>query len=677
MFHARNFLAIAAPALLVASSAAAQTRVTFTRDVAPILLERCATCHRPGEIGPFSLLTYEEARPRAAAIARAMRDRTMPPWKPEPGYGDFTGSRRLSDHEIDVIQEWVRAGSPRGDAADQPTAPSFPTGWRLGTPDLVVTMPEAYMLPGGGRDELRNFVVPIPLSRARYVRGIEFRPGNNRVVHHANLRIDRSGTSRRLDRGDGKPGFDGLITTGSFPEGHFLGWTPGQLPPLAAGDLAWRLETGSDLVLQLHMQPSAQPERVQAAVGFFFTDQPPERTPLMLRLGRQNIDIAPGTSRYVEEDSYVLPIDVEVRAVQPHAHFRAREVRGFATLPDGTRKWLLFIKDWDFYWQDVYRFATPFVLPKGTTLAVQFVFDNSTANRRNPERPPARVRWGQNSTDEMGDLWIQVVPQTPADREHLRADFGPKVLAEDAIGYEKMLETDPRNPRLHNAVAAIDLALGRIGPAAAHLEESLRLDPESAEAHYNLGTALARQGRTAESLAHLRRALQIDPRHVAAHVNLGVALRSERQFEEAAAEFRRALAIDPANAAAHTNLGGTLAAQRRLREAIAEYRAALQTNPDLLEALTDLSWILATSPLREAAEAVRLAERATSLTEGRDVRALETAAAAYAANGQFELAVMAQQRAIDLAEAAGNRSGLEVLRARLDLYRRGVAYSEP
>jgi tetratricopeptide (TPR) repeat protein len=541
-------------------------------------------------------------------------------------------------------------------------------------------MAEPYTLPAGGHDVLRNFVLPIPVSTTRYVRGIEFRPGNNRVVHHANMRIDRTGVSRRLDAADRQPGFDGFVTTANFPDGHFLGWTPGQLPPLASDDLAWRLDPGSDLVLQLHMQPTDTREVVQATVGLFFADRAPERTPMMLRLGRQNIDIAPGASHYVEEDTYVLPVDVEVRAVQPHAHYRAREVRSFATLPDGTRKWLLYIKDWDFNWQDVYRYATPVALPNGTTVSMQYIFDNSPANRRNPDRPPRRVRWGQNSTDEMGDLWLQVLTRTNDDRSVLHDDFGQKVMTEDAAGYETILQSDPGNARLHEAAAAIYLVLNRPDKAIAHLTDALRINPDSLEAHYNLATALVRQQRLDEAVEHFQRALRIDPDRAAIHVNLGVVLRAQNQIDAAAEHFQRALQLDPGNAAALTNLGGTLAARHQLADAILQYRLALRTDPDLLEALSDLAWILATSrdaDIRVPAEAVRLAERATELTGRRNVRALETAAAAYAANSQFLQAVAAQQRAVDLADAAGNSSVADQLRVRLDLYRRGSPYYEP
>src|SRR5215475_8684385 len=505
--------------LALASSGRAQPAVTFSKDVAPILYEHCATCHRPGEIAPFSLLTYDDARPQARALARAARERSMPPWKPEPGFGEFAGAARLTDRQIDIIQRWVDGGALQGDPSTLPPAPQFAEGWRLGQPDLVITLKEPYVLGAGGPDILRNFVIPIPTQSMKYVRGIEFRPGNARVVHHANMRIDPTSSSRMLDDADPEPGFNGLLVSGSFPNGFFLGWTPGQLPPLLPDGMSWRLEPGSDLIVQLHMHPGNSPETVQPSVGFFFTGTPPTRTPVMLRLGRQNIDIPAGASNYRVSDEYRLPIDVEVLAVQPHAHYRAREIKGTATLPDGTSKPLILIKDWDFSWQDVYRYREPLKLPKGTAVRMEFTYDNSAANRRNPDRPPQHVRWGQNSNDEMADLWLQVVASSSDDRKILEADFGPKVLAEDAVGYETLLLTDPNNARLHDAAAALLLGLGRPDRATVHLDAALRIDPDLVSAHYNIATALLALNRREEAMAHLRRAVELRPDFAAAHVN--------------------------------------------------------------------------------------------------------------------------------------------------------------
>ena len=277
--------------------------------------------------------------------------------------------------------------------------------------------------------------------------GIEFHPGNARVVHHANIRIDRTGATRKLDEDDPLPGYDGLMPrTAEYPDGHFLGWTPGQVAPLVQPELAWTLEPGSDLVVQLHMQPSGAVEEVLPEIGFYFGDREPARTPTILRLGSQGIDIPPGEPRYVIRDSYVLPVDVELLAVQPHAHYRAREIRGVAELPDGSSRLVMHIKDWDFRWQHVYRYESPIKLPKGTRLSMEYTYDNSATNARNPELPPARVFWGQRSSDEMGDLWFQLLTRTDADRRALNAEITAKMTAEDIVGYETMLKVTPTTP---------------------------------------------------------------------------------------------------------------------------------------------------------------------------------------------------------------------------------------
>jgi tetratricopeptide (TPR) repeat protein len=520
----------------------------------------------------------------------------------------------------------------------------------------------------------------VPLREQRYVRAFEFRAGNNRVVHHANIRVDRTGASRRWDAADPAPGFDGRLTTAEFPDGHFLGWTPGQLPPPLPEGMAWRLDRNSDLVVQLHLHPADTPQSLQPSIGLFFTDAPPVRTPLMLRLGRQNLDIAAGQRDYEVHDSYVLPADVEVHAVQPHAHYRARQVRGFATLPDGTRKWLIYIKEWDFNWQDVYRYASPLKLPKGTTLSMHYTYDNSAANRANPDSPPKRVRWGQNSTDEMGDLWVQVLPRSDDDRALLQRDFGPKVAAEDAVGFESTLAADPHNARLHEAAAALYLTLGRTERAVDHLEAALDVDPSSVEAHYNLGLAFTSQGRLEAADQHFREALFLRPDHVQARINLGAVLRAEGRSDEAVSELRRALLLDPENAAAHANLGGALAAAGNIHEAVDAYRAALGARPDLLEPLVSLAWILATAPdegIRRPSEAVRLAERAARLARRDSVVVSDTLAAAYAATGDFDRALAIAEPALRDAMAAGATRDAELLGLRVSLYRKGQPYRDP
>jgi tetratricopeptide (TPR) repeat protein len=653
----------------------AQPRLTFNHDIAPIVWSRCATCHRPGEIGPFSLLSYEDVRRHAAQIAAVTARRIMPPWKPEPGKGAFQNERRLTDRELDMLQRWIGDGAPEGNAADRsPAPPPWNDGWQLGTPDLVVRMPAEYTVPAEGTDLFRTFVLPIPGDRARYVRAIEFHPGNARVVHHANLGVDRTRSSRQLDARDPEPGYAGSMERDArYPEGQLLGWTPGQAPHPAPDGTQWRLEPGSDLVVQLHFQPTGKIERVAVTVGFFFTDTPPTRTPVGLRLGSETIDIPPGDAQYIVADRYQLPVDAEIVAVQPHAHNLARRMEATAELPDGSSRWLIAIDDWDFRWQDVYRYVTPFVLPKGTVLSMRYTYDNSVDNPRNPHHPPSRVVWGQNTSDEMGDLWIQVIPRTPADDPILTTDFRRKAHAEDLAAYTKLLHGDPGNPLRHDAVATLYLDAGQLDAAIAEFRESLRLNPGSAPTQYNLGFALSARGRRDEAIAAFQEALRIDPDYAQAHNNLGALLQLAGDSGAALDHYRRAATLRPDNVEARTNLGQLLSNQGRAAEAAAQFTEALALDRDNIQALAGLAWVRATAAdpsQRDPADAIRLAERADSAKGHRDITAIDALAAAYAAAGRFEDAIRVAREGLDLSMASGQSAVAAQFRQRVDLYQK-------
>jgi tetratricopeptide (TPR) repeat protein/mono/diheme cytochrome c family protein len=627
-------------------------QVTFNRDIAPILFERCGACHHPDGPAPFSLLDYAEARQRATLIASVTKRRLMPPWKSEPGYGEFVGQRQLTEIEISLIQHWVTDGAPQGDPRDLPSPPQWTAGWQLGNPDLVVSPSEAYVVRADGADYSRTFVLPLPVSGVRYVKGFEFRPGRSGVVHHANIRIDRTPASRQLDEQDPTPGYEGLLAPSAvYPDGHFLGWTPGQVAPFLPRGLGWRLTPGTDLVVEIHFVPTGKPETVRPSVGLFFGDGPPDRTPAMLRLGRQNIDIAPGDKAYVTTDSFVLPVDVEVMAVQPHAHYRAKEVVGTASLPDGTSRPLIYIRDWDYRWQHVYRYVTPVQLPKGTTLSMRFTYDNSSENSRNPHQPPGRVYWGQRSTDEMGDLWIQMLTRNERDLQTLNDQIGPKERAEEIVGYEGMIRADPSSVSLHNDVALLYKDAGRIDKAIEHFEAVVTLQPGSAAAYYNVATAMLSVGRPQDAIERYQQALHLKPDYVLAHENLGHALVEMRRPEEAIGHFEEAARFDPGDADAPYNIGMLRAAQGNIVEAIEAFREAVRRKPEAVPALGGLAWVLATlstPPPGAVEEAVRLAERAARLTDRRDVGVLSVLAAAQALAGEYELAVRTCDAALAL-----------------------------
>jgi tetratricopeptide (TPR) repeat protein len=591
---------------LVPAGASADAPVTFTKDVAPILFRYCAACHHDGGPGPFNLITYDDARRRAAQIVKVTQSRFMPPWKPEPGGVHFAGERRLTEAQIRALERWMTDGAPEGNRAELPPPPRFAAGWQLGTPDLVLTLPE-YVLRADGADVFRNFVVPVPGAGPHFVRALEFRAGNA-SIHHANIRVDPTRASRQRDEADPAPGYEGeILRSADFPDGHFLGWTPGQAPPLPDDDLAWRLADGSDIVVQLHLRPTGRIERLQPAIGLYFASRPPSRVPAIVRLGVQDIDIPPGTANYKLSDQFVLPVDAQLRAIQPHAHYRAQTVTAWATLPSGERRSLIDIKAWDFNWQDQYRYAEPFWVPAGTRLAMEYVFDNTATNPRNPDRPPRRVSWGWRSSDEMADVWIQMMTRSDADRLRLVADARRKMAAADVIGCETMISREPEYVAVRNDAASLYMELGRPDRALLHFEAVRRLQPTSA-AHFNVGVALEALGRSGEAASEYEAAVRIDPAYSSAHNNLGNLRLAAGRLAEARQEYERAVEHGPSNAEAHNNLGAVLIVDDPAR-AIALLQRAIALRPEYPEAYFNLTRALAAAGrLDEARRTAAIAE---------------------------------------------------------------------
>lgn len=702
-------------ATLACGAPSSAAEPTFARDLAPVINEHCAPCHRPGGSAPFSLLTYEALRPRAREVVDAVVRRQMPPWKPDDPPGTFLGDRRLTASQVDLFRQWLAAGAPQGDVAGAPVPPDDGTPWQLGTPDLVLDLERPYTLAPGPREQLRNFVVPVPVDRPRYVRAWEFRTGNARAVHHATLMVDRGGGARRLDRETPESGYEGLIPfSAQSPDGYFLGWTPGQRAQVSDADTAWRLDPGNDLIVMLHLKPGERPESVGASVALYFSDRPPARTPVMIRLNRQDLDIPAGRAAYPATDTYTLPVDVELHAVQPHAHYLARRVRVSAQAADGSTRSLLHIGDWDFHWQDAYRFARPVPLPAGTRLSMTFEYDNSAANRSNPNNPPVRVIWGQRSSDEMADAWLQVVPRREEDRARLVADLRRKLVPQDIDGYTKMLEVEPENPALHDDLALLALESGNVALALRQFAEVVRLRPASAPAHYNLGNALLAAGRPSEALVHFQEAVRHDGSHGLSHQGIGLADAALGHLDEASAALAEAVRLLPGSADVAFNAGvvyqrqgrdaDALAAYERavaldarqadarygaalIHEAHGRYRQALQLFRDVVSlrpswapALIELAWLRATAPdqvLRNPAEAIALAQARAGGGDSRDARALDVLAAAYAAAGRFDEAVLSARAALAALDRAADRVRADAVRARLRLYESGRAFVLP
>ncbi len=414
--------AIAAPIFIVGVAVAAKNpseeNVTFNGHVGAILHERCASCHRPGEAGPFSLLTYEDAAKRAALIGAVTRSRYMPPWHAEPGYGEFKGSRRMTDSEVDLIAGWVDAGAPRGEGA-APAPPDFGSEWSLGEPDMIVTMEEPYTVPADGPDIYRNFPAKVATTEDKWIRAYQFRPLRRAVVHHSLFQADTSGRARELDAEDEVPGYSGM--GGDVPNKLGLGgWAVGGQAQKFPVEAPLRLPAGSDFLFESHFHPSGKEEAELSSIGLYFTDKPATRTrflislPPLFGLG-SNIEIPPGDSNYVIKESFTLPSDVDVYAATPHAHYIGKEFRGWAELPDGSEVPLIWIKDWDFAWQDMYVYEKPVRLPAGATIHSTIRYDNSAENPRNPSNPPQMVYWGKESNDEMGSIIFTVMPVNEED----------------------------------------------------------------------------------------------------------------------------------------------------------------------------------------------------------------------------------------------------------------------
>jgi Flp pilus assembly protein TadD/mono/diheme cytochrome c family protein len=587
--------------------AQSRTNPTYNEHVAPILFTKCATCHRPIETrssgssdppqddplciagAPFSVLDYAAVARRAKAVATAVQERRMPPWLPETGHGEFVNERRLSDAEIATITTWASQGAPEGDPAKRPAIPNFPSGWQLGTPDLVLASAEAYTLRPGRDDTFRTFVLPVPTGPKRYVRGIEFRADNPQVLHHANVAVDPRRTGRRLDRADAAPGF------AAMPEGEVqdvFGWSPGKVPVMEPADTAWALDEGSDLVAQLHMVPGTNAQTVQPQVGLFFSTTPPTRVPVVVKLESKAIDIPAGESSYVVEDSYTLPVDVEAVSVYPHAHYLATRMEGTATLPDGRITPLLSIRRWNIRWQDQYRYRTPVKLPRGTTLRMRFVYDNSSANANNRFTPPRRVQWGPLSTDEMGALWLEVVPSRSEDGAQLARDYQERAIRADIAAAELVARTKPNDAVALNRLATRYLQGGRVDDAITQLRRAVQLAPRDAEARSNLGTALQARGDITGALRELEAAVRAKPNDDRVRFNLGNGYYAAGRRADAVRELTRAVALNGENADAHFNLAMILGPAGQVDAAIAHLRRVLEIDPGRADAQRNLTMAL-------------------------------------------------------------------------------------
>jgi mono/diheme cytochrome c family protein len=561
---------------------------TFAREIAPIIYQNCATCHHSSEPGAlcgtnaFPLLSYNEVKEHASAIAAVTRSRLMPPWLPEAGLGDFVNAHRLSDAQIRLISAWVREGSPEGLASEEPPAPRFTEAWQLGQPDLVLQAERPLSLPASGPDVFWNFVFSPNLKTARYVRAIEIQPGSDlSLVHHANLILDpaRSGRRQEIQPGAGFPGMDLTLASSPFDiPSHFLFWKPGGSPWVEPDGLSWKLNPGTDLVLNAHFMLIGTPQQARPSIGFYFTDKPPTRFPMLIELENDDaLDIPAGARDFAVGDDFRLPRDVDVLAVYPHAHYLGHILEGYATLPDGRRKWLIRIPDWDPKWQAVYHYREPVFLPEGTVVSMRYHYDNSSANPRNPNFPPRRVQGGNQSTDEMAHLWLQLLPRGGGDG---------RIEIETALLEHRVEKYHDDFP---SRLALGTLRIGRFDAAGAVpvLEQAVRLEPKQEEARRFLGMALDAVGRSREAIGQFQVAVALKPGDMQARYSLARALVESGKFDEARENFRQVAAAAPQNAQLRDEFGELLMQHGRTADALEQFNAALAVDPSQQAALRD------------------------------------------------------------------------------------------
>ena len=383
-------------------------KVTYTRDIAPILYANCTGCHREGEVAPFSLLTYKDASKRAEMLAAVTESKLMPPWKVTESAGHMLDERRLTAAQIALIGQWEEAGAPEGDAADLPALPKFTDGWHLGEPDMVVKVGKPFDVPAAGRDIMAYHVVPLNLPEDKYLVAFEYHPGNRKVVHHMIGFLDGSGSAKKKAESSGNgTTYVSFGGPGFLPTGGIGGWAPGAEPRFLPEGIGRPLRKGSDLVMQVHYHPSGKAETDQGEIALYFAKKPVTQIALNFPLLNRQINIPPGDEKYERTASLTIPVDVTLFGITPHMHNLGREMKVSATYPDGRQETLIYVNDWDWNWQDQYLYAKPIKLPAGTRIDLYARYDNSKNNPRNPQDPPQRVTWGEQTSNEMCIAFLQ------------------------------------------------------------------------------------------------------------------------------------------------------------------------------------------------------------------------------------------------------------------------------
>jgi Flp pilus assembly protein TadD len=397
------------------------------------------------------------------------------------------------------------------------------------------------------------------------------------LVHHANILLDRLRTARELEKEPGA-GFGGMeirVESEAFdPDSHLLFWKPGTPPAEQPHGMALRIDKDTDLLLNMHLQPSGKQEWIQPTVGLYFTDEPATLHPMLLELENDAALHIPGGAKDFEvSDTFTLPVDVDLLAIYPHAHYLGKHLEAIATFPDGSQEILLNILHWDLNWQAVYSYARPVPLPKGTAVAMRYQYDNSAENPRNPNNPPLAVSGGNRAKDEMAHLWLQVLPH-PAE-----AQGDPRMLLQEALSRHQV-EKDPSIFEAQYNLAAMLLGRGNTAEAIDHYAMAAKIRPRDPVVSNALGSAEMAAGQLQNATRHFQTALELRPDYFDAHYNLGLALASASEFSRAESELRKATQLKPEDADAHANLGAALAQLGKFPQAKSELQIALKLNPD-------------------------------------------------------------------------------------------------
>jgi hypothetical protein len=404
--------AVVSAAIGLGASIAQAAPPTYSKDVAPILFAKCAECHRPGSMAPMPLMTFDDVRPWARAIRQRVVRREMPPWGADPAIGKFANDPSLSQEQIDTIAAWVDGGAPEGNRADLPNPPEFTEGWSIGKPDLIFTMLEPFEVPADGTVPYLYFTIPTNLKEDIYIRGVELKPTDRRVVHHiiSDL-VEGSGEAP-----DPKPSFRRDRTRREVG-GGVGGLVPGRLYGLFEEGTARRIPAGADIVLQMHYTTIGEKVMDQTQIGVVLSKEPPTR----LRVGgggqlpNNTFVIPPGHPNYEVTAQRVIQADTYLTSVYPHMHVRGKDVTYNIIHPDGREETVLHVPKYDFNWQTSYTLAEPKFMPKGSTLKVIAHFDNSKNNRFNPD-PTQEVRWGDQTWEEMLIGYYGTIDAPPASR---------------------------------------------------------------------------------------------------------------------------------------------------------------------------------------------------------------------------------------------------------------------